>query len=92
MITQLHDMGSARQSAKMAVKNHQKPTSPVVFEMMAATFAVPKTESNSGFSCQIVHCIHREYGMTFLGHRTSGSATARRLGDWLHPVFGVMHA
>jgi hypothetical protein len=58
MITQLHDMGSARQSAKMTVKNHQKPIPFVVFKMMATTLAVAKTESNSGFSCQIIHYKH----------------------------------
>jgi hypothetical protein len=67
MITQLHDMGSARQSAKMAVKNHQKPISLVVFKMMATTFAIPKTESHSGFSCQMIHCDHLEYENMFFG-------------------------
>lgn len=55
MITQLRDMGSARQSAEMAVKNHQKPIPLVVFKMMVTTFAVSKAESKSGFSCQIIH-------------------------------------
>jgi hypothetical protein len=55
MITQLRDMGSARQSAKMAVKNHQKPIPLVVSKIMATTLAVSKAESNSGFSCQIFH-------------------------------------
>jgi hypothetical protein len=55
MITQLRDMGPARQSAEMAMKNHQKPIPLVVFKMMVATLAVSKAESNSGFSCQIFH-------------------------------------
>jgi hypothetical protein len=55
MITQLRDMGSARQSAKMAVKNQQKPIPLVVFKMMATALAVSKAESNSGLSCQILH-------------------------------------
>jgi hypothetical protein len=48
-------MGSAWQSAKMAVKNHQKPVSPVVFKMMDMALAVSKAEINGGLSCQIFH-------------------------------------
>jgi hypothetical protein len=55
MITQLRDMGSARQSAEMAVKNHQKPIPLVVSKAMVTTLAVSKAESNSGFSSQILH-------------------------------------
>jgi hypothetical protein len=49
-------MGSARQSPEMAMKNHQKPIPFVIFKMMAAPLAVRKSESNSGFSCPVIHC------------------------------------
>jgi hypothetical protein len=55
MITQLRDMGPARQSAEMAVKDHQKPIPLVVSKTMVSTLAVSKAESNSGFSRQILH-------------------------------------
>jgi hypothetical protein len=55
MITQLRDMGSARQSAEMAMENHQKPISLVAFKVMAMTFAVSNVERNSRFSGQVFH-------------------------------------
>lgn len=61
MITQLHDVGSAGQSSKMAVKNHQKPFTLIVFKSMNASLAVCKSEINSRFPCQVIHHDHLFY-------------------------------
>ena len=55
MITQLRDVRPARKSAKVAMKHHQKPTSPVVFEKVCFSAAVSKVERYGRFSCQITH-------------------------------------
>ena len=55
VIAQLRDMCSAGQSAKMAVKNQQKPVSPIVFELMAMTCAVAKVEIMGRLSCHVIH-------------------------------------
>jgi hypothetical protein len=55
MITQLRDVPPARESAEVAVKNHQKPTPAVRFEPMNPTATVPKFERWGGFSGQVDH-------------------------------------
>lgn len=55
MITQLRDVRPARESAEVAMKHHQKPTSPVVFEKVSFAVAVLKLERYRRFSRQITH-------------------------------------
>jgi len=55
MITQLREVRLARQSAQMAEKDHQKPTAPVVGEVMDVAVAVVKRERDSGLACQVFH-------------------------------------
>ena len=63
MITQLRDVRAARQSAKVAMKNHQEPVSPVVIETVNFAVAVPKVERHGGFSRQISMGIQSGHGM-----------------------------
>jgi hypothetical protein len=55
MITQLRDVRPARKSAKVAMKHHQKPTSPVVFEKVSFSAAVSKVERYGRSSRQVIH-------------------------------------
>jgi len=55
VITQLREMGSAGQSTKVAVKNHQKPISFVVVEMDHLPITVATVERNGWFSCKVFH-------------------------------------
>jgi hypothetical protein len=55
MITQLRDVRPARESAEVAMKHHQKPTSPVVFEKMTLAVDVSKFERYGRFSRQVTH-------------------------------------
>jgi hypothetical protein len=53
MITQLRDVRPARESAEVAVENHQEPAPAVRFEPVNPTVTVRKFERWSGFSDQI---------------------------------------
>jgi hypothetical protein len=64
MITQLRDVRSSRESAEVAMKHQQQPTSPVVFEKVGVSAAVPKVERYGRFSCQIAHGWLRGDGRT----------------------------
>jgi hypothetical protein len=55
MITQLRDVSATRQSAEMAVENHQEPASGEVHKMVAAAPAVLKVKRERRFACQIFH-------------------------------------
>jgi hypothetical protein len=55
MITQLRDMRLAWQSAKMTMKDHQKPAVLVVMEVVDVAIAVVKGERESGRACQVFH-------------------------------------
>ena len=59
MITQLRDVRPARESAEMAMKHHQQPTPPVVFEKVGIPSAVLKVERYGRFSRQIAHATSR---------------------------------
>jgi len=54
MITQLRDVRAAGESAEVAVKDHQEPLPPVIFEPVRGPPAVAEIESNGGFSCQLM--------------------------------------
>jgi len=55
VITQLRDVRPARESAEVAVENHQQPTPAVRFEPVNPTVTVLKFERWGGFSDQINH-------------------------------------
>jgi hypothetical protein len=55
MITQLRDVRPARESAEVAMKHHQEPTFPVVFEKVNLAVAVSKFERDGRFSRQVTH-------------------------------------
>jgi hypothetical protein len=55
VFTQLRDVRPARQSAKVAVKYQQEPTSCVVLETMALAFAVLNHERYGWLARQVVH-------------------------------------
>jgi len=59
MITQLRDVCPARESTEVAMKHHQQPTSPVVFEKVGFPAAVPKVERDGRMSRQIAHATSR---------------------------------
>jgi len=55
MITQLREVRLARQSAKVAQKDQQKPPAPVVQELMDVAVAVMKRERDGGLAGQVFH-------------------------------------
>jgi hypothetical protein len=64
LITQLRDVRAAGESAEVAMKHHQQPTPPVVFEKVDFPAAVPKVERHGRFSRQITHGWLRGNGRT----------------------------
>jgi len=59
VITQLRDVRPAGESTEVAMKHHQQPTSPVVFEKVGFPAAVPKVERDGRVSRQIAHATSR---------------------------------
>ena len=55
MITQLRDVPPARESTEVPMEHHQQPASPVVFEKVGFSAAVPKAERDGRISRQIPH-------------------------------------
>ncbi len=51
MFAQLREVLPAGESAEMAMKDHQEPTPPVAFEVVAAPFDVAEVEGDGGFPC-----------------------------------------
>jgi hypothetical protein len=54
-ITQLRDVRPARESAEVAVKHHQQPTSTVLLEVVTPAGTVPKMERDGGLPGQVAH-------------------------------------
>ena len=55
VIAQMREMGSAGQSTKVSMKNHQKPIPLVVVERYCPPFTVATVERNSRLSCKVLH-------------------------------------
>jgi hypothetical protein len=54
-ITQLRDVRPARESAEVAMKHHQQPTSTVLLKAVTLAGTVPKSEGDGGLSGEVNH-------------------------------------